>query len=158
MRPPDPEQADDAAAADVDQVLFEQMRAQVLGPLLAAEEGDVAGLAAIGGEGAVEADDVVVGVAAGRGQEADPRPLGPAQPEDVVVEQRVARLHREPAPTEGDYLAERLLHRQMVATPRPKVVVQRSEVFGSALARMYSGLQAGSRFQFPAGAELLIRY
>ena len=77
VRPPDPEQADHAAAADVDQVLGEQVLAQVLGPLLAAEEGDVAGLAAIGREGAVEADDVVVGVAAGRGQEADPRPLAP---------------------------------------------------------------------------------
>ena len=79
VRAPDAEQADDAAAADVDQVLGEQVAAQVLGPLLAAEERDVAGLAAVGREGAVEADDVVVGVAAGRGQEADPRPLGAGQ-------------------------------------------------------------------------------
>ena len=50
VRPPDAEQADDAAAADVDQVLGEQVRAQVLGALLAAEERDVAGLAAIGGK------------------------------------------------------------------------------------------------------------
>ena len=77
VRPPDAEQADHAAAADVDQVLGEQVLAQVLGPLLAAEEGDVAGLAAIGREGAVEADDVVVGVAAGRGQEADARAARP---------------------------------------------------------------------------------
>ena len=75
VRAPDPEQADHAAAADVDQVLGEEVAAQVLGALLAAEQGDVARLAALGGEGAVEADDVVVGVAAGRGQEADPRPL-----------------------------------------------------------------------------------
>ena len=77
MRPPDPEQADHAAAADVDQVLGEEVATQVGGALLAAEEGDVAGLAAIGREGAVEADDVVVGVAAGRGQEADARTLAP---------------------------------------------------------------------------------
>ena len=111
VRPPDPEQADDAAAADVDQVLGEQVRAQVLRPLLAAEEGDVAGLAAVGGEGAVEADDVVVGVAAGRGQEADARPLRPGQAEHVVVEQRVPGLHREAAATEGDDLAGCGLHR-----------------------------------------------
>ena len=78
--PPDPEQADDAAAADVDQVLGEQVAAQVLRALLTAEEGDVAGLAAVGGEGPVEADDVVVGVAAGRGEEADARPLGLSRP------------------------------------------------------------------------------
>src|SRR4029077_16013563 len=107
----DPEQADDAAAADVDQVLGEQVAAQILGPLLAAEEGDVAGLAAMGGEGPVEADDVMVGVAAGGGQEADPRPLGPGQAEHVVVEQRVPRLPREAAAAEGDYLAGHRLHR-----------------------------------------------
>ena len=48
------------------------MSAQVGGALLAAEERDVAGLAAIGREGAIEAHDVVVGVAACRGQKADP--------------------------------------------------------------------------------------
>ena len=77
VRPPDPEQADHAAAADVDQVLGEEVAAEVLGALLATEQGDVGRLAALGREGAVEADDVVVGVAAGRGQEADPRPLRP---------------------------------------------------------------------------------
>ena len=110
VRAPDAEQADDAAAADVDQVLGEQVAAQVLGPLLAAEEGDVAGLAAVGGEGPVEADDVVVGVAAGRGQEADPRPLGLGQAEHVVVEQRVPGLHREAAAAEGHDLSGCGLH------------------------------------------------
>ena len=46
MGAPDAEQADDAAAADVDQVLGEQVVAQVGRALLAAEERDVAGLAA----------------------------------------------------------------------------------------------------------------
>ena len=48
VRAPDPEQADHAAAADVDQVLGEQVAAQVLRALLAAEQRDVAGLAAVG--------------------------------------------------------------------------------------------------------------
>ena len=39
--------------------------------------------------------------------------------------------------------------RQMVATPRPEVVVQRSEVFGSALARVYSGHGGRDMRQFP---------
>src|ERR1044072_7918303 len=97
-------------------------------PRLAAEERDVAGLAALGREGSVEADDVVVGVAAGRGQEADLRPRRAAEPEHVLVQQRIPRLHREPAPAEGDYLAERLLHAQMVAWHRRGAVVQRAEV------------------------------
>ena len=111
VRPPDPEQADHAAAADVDQVLGEEVLAEVLGALLAAEERDVAGLAAAGRKGPVEADDVVVGVAAGRGQEADPRAPRSAEPEHVVVEQRVARLHREAAAAEGDDLSLRGFHR-----------------------------------------------
>ena len=45
VRFPDAEQADHAAAADVDQVLREQVAADVGRPLLAAEERDVAGLA-----------------------------------------------------------------------------------------------------------------
>ena len=147
---PDPEQADHAAAADVDQVLGEQVAAQVLRPLLAAEEGDVAGLAAVGGEGPVEADDVVVGVAAGGGQEADPRPLGPGQAEHVVVEQRVARLHREAAAAEGDDLPGRRLHYPIVAAAAPGVVVQRSEVPCPALARVYRHADAG-----PPGPERL---
>ena len=76
------------------------------------------GLAAVGGEGAVEADDVVVGVAAGRGQEADPRPLGLGQAEHVVVEQGVARLHREAAAAEGDDLAGCRLHEEMFVARR----------------------------------------
>ena len=141
VRAPDAEQADDAAAADVDQVLGEEVAAQVARALLAAEERDVAGLAAVGGEGAVEADDVVVGVAAGRGQEADPRPLGPGQAEHVVVEQGVARLHREAAAAEGDDLTGCRLHVEIFAARRRAVVVQRSEVQPAALAPAYSSAQ-----------------
>ena len=61
----------------------------------------------LGGEVAVEAHDVVVGVA-GRGrEEADLRPVAArrrCQPEHVVVQERVPRLHREPAAAEGDDL------------------------------------------------------
>ena len=128
MRAPDAEQADHAAAADVDQVLREEVAANVLRTLLAPEQRDVAGLAAVGREGAVEADDVVVGVAAGRGQEADARPLRAPEAEHVVVEQRVSRLHREAAAAEGDDLSQRILHTQMVAASGPTSVVQRSEV------------------------------
>ena len=101
-------QADHAAAADVDQVLLEQVRAHVVGAAVAAEQRDVRRLAAARREVPVEADDVVVGVA-GRGrEEAHLRPVAPGrrgQPEHVVVEQRVPRLHREPAAAEGDDLA-----------------------------------------------------
>ncbi len=139
VRPPDPEQADYAAAADVDQILGEEVAAQIDRALLAAEEGDVAGLAALSREGTVETDDVVVGIAAGRGQKADARALGPGEAEHVVVEQRVARLHREPATAERHDLAECCLHCQMVARGGRKFVVQRSEVRAPALARMYIG-------------------
>jgi hypothetical protein len=101
-------QADDAAAADVDQILVEQVRAHVVGAAVAPEQRHVRRLAAARREVAVEADDVVVGVARRGREEADLRPLAPGrrgQPEHVVVEERVARLHREAAATEGDDLA-----------------------------------------------------
>ena len=101
-------QADHAAAADVDQVLVEQVRADVVGAAVAAEERDVRGLAAARREVPVEADDVVVGVPGGGGEEADLGPVAPGrrgEAQHVVVEQRVPRLHGEPAPAEGDDLA-----------------------------------------------------
>ena len=79
VRAPRAEQADDAAAADVDQVLLEQVRLEVAldraRAAVAAEQRDVARLAARGRERAVEAHDVVVGVARRRRDEADPRAL-----------------------------------------------------------------------------------
>ena len=81
------------------------------------------------GEGAVEADDVVVGVAAGRGQEADPRPLGPGR-----GRARSRRAAGFPTPSRS----RRRRRRRSVGAPssslngRPRaaasVVVQRSEV------------------------------
>ena len=108
MRPQHAHQADHAAAADVDEVLVEHVRAHVVGAAVAPEQRHVRRLAAARGEVAVEADDVVVGVARRGRQEADlrppaARPVG-GEPEHVVVEQRVPGLHREPAAAEGDYL------------------------------------------------------
>ena len=138
VRPPDAEQADHAASPHVDQILREQVRAQVLGALLAAEERDVAGLAALAGEGAVEADDVVVGIAAGGGQKADLGPLAAAEAEHILVEQGVARLHREPPTPESDDLTGSGLHVQMLLSCAENSLVQGSEVRPGALARLYS--------------------
>src|SRR4029078_13528594 len=60
------------------------------------------------------------------------------QGEHVVVEQRVARLHREAATAEGDDLTGCHLHREMFVAPDRSVVVQRSEVQPGALAPAYS--------------------
>ena len=107
VRAPGAQQAEHAAAADVDQVLGEQMGAQVADAAVAAEERDVRRLADAAGERPVEAHDVVIGVTAGGREEADARSFAPpaSQSEDVLVEQRVARLHREAAAAEGDDLA-----------------------------------------------------
>jgi hypothetical protein len=107
MGAPGAEHAHHAAPADVDQVACEQLLVHVAGRLLAAEERHVRRLAAGRVEGAVEADDVVVGVTARGRQEADLRPLLPGQTEHVVVEQRVAALHREAAAAEGHDLTHR---------------------------------------------------
>ncbi len=105
--PPRPEHAHDVAPADVDQLLGEQMAGEVVldaaHALVASEQRHVAGVAARG-EAAVEAHDVVVGVAGGGGQEADPRAARPHQRQDVVVQQLAVALHRETAPAESDDL------------------------------------------------------
>ena len=107
MGPPGAEHADHVAPADVDQVLGQEMGGQVVldapGALVAAKEGYVAGLAE-GREAAVEAHHVVVGVTRGGRQEADARPRGIQQRQDVVVQQRSVFLHREPAASKGDDL------------------------------------------------------
>ncbi len=107
MRAPHAEQRHDAAAADVDEVLREQVAGDVAvdpAALVAPEQRDVRRLADRRRERAVEADDVMVGVARGGGHEAHARTFDARQPEDVVVEEPVSRLHREPAATEGDDL------------------------------------------------------
>ena len=78
MRLPDRQQVDQAAAADVDQVLGEQVVAQRHRPPAEPEEGEVGGLAGALAEGGVEAADLLGGVAAGGRQDADPRPLAAA--------------------------------------------------------------------------------
>jgi hypothetical protein len=74
MRAPRAEQADEVPAADVDDVLGEEVLGEV--PLdalaVAPEQRHVAGVAAAR-ELAVEAHDVVVGVAGGGGEEAHAR-------------------------------------------------------------------------------------
>ncbi len=96
VRAPGAEHAEHVAAADVDDVLAEQVRGEVVldavGALVAAEQRQVAGVAG-GGEATVEAHDVVVGVTACGRQEADTRPAGAGEREHVVVEQRAVTLH-----------------------------------------------------------------
>ncbi len=116
---PRPEQGHDAAPADVDQVLREQVGPQVAlhgaAGAVAPEQRDVAGLRPPA-ERAVEPHDVVVGVPGGGRQEADPRALHPRQAQDVVVEQRT-RLHGEPSATERDDLRG-AVHAATIGAPR----------------------------------------
>ncbi len=110
MRAPGSEQRDDAAATDVHQILGEQMRARVPDAGFAPEQRDVGRLAPRRREGAVEAHDVVVRVAAGRREEADAWALDARQREDVVVEQGVAPLHRESSSSERHDLRRPCAH------------------------------------------------
>src|SRR5204862_6365057 len=111
---------DAGAAADVDDVTGEHVLVDVRRTAVAAEERQVRGLATSGLEGAVEANDVVVGIPRRGGQEADPRSLAAAQLQDVVVEQRVTPLHREAAAAEGDDLPP-VSHRRSVVRDRANV-------------------------------------
>ena len=54
------------------------------------------------------------------------RPLGLRKPQHRIVEQRVARPHREAAATEGDDLARCGLHNEMFVTEAAAVLIQRS--------------------------------
>jgi hypothetical protein len=101
---PGAEQAEHAAAADVDHVAGHQVALHVADARPAPEERHVRRLAVALAERAVEADDVVVGVAARGRKEADLRPVAGSERQDVVVEQRVAGLHREATAAERDYL------------------------------------------------------
>jgi hypothetical protein len=106
MGTPDADQAADAAAADVDQVLREQVLAGLARCALAPEQRQVRRLAARRREVPVEADDVVVGVAARAWQEAHPRALAPGELEHELVQEWVAGLHREAPAAEGDDLSQ----------------------------------------------------
>ena len=103
MDAPDREHVLGVAAADVDDVLVEQERLDVVdGP---DEQREMARLGAAS-EGRVERGDVGGRVTARRREEADagpfPAALGAGQVEDVIVEERVVRFHREPAATHRD--------------------------------------------------------
>ena len=103
MDAPDREHVLGVAAAHVDDVLVEQEPLDVVdGPV---EEGEMVRLGSPG-EGRVELGDVGEAVAARGRDEADPRaatPTGGAgEVQDLVVEERVVGLHREPAATHGD--------------------------------------------------------
>ena len=105
VRLPDGEQVDEAAAADVDQVLGEQVVAQRHRPAAEPEQGEVGGLAGSLAEGGVEAADLLGGVAARGRQDADPRPpagpLGP-QPQHQLADRPVGRARGEVVPAEGE--------------------------------------------------------
>jgi hypothetical protein len=107
VRAPRAEHADDVAAADVDQILRQQVAGEIVldaaGALVATKQRHVTGVAGCG-ETAVEAHDVVVGVARCRRQEADARAIGLGQRQHIVVEQRAVALHRESTASEGDDL------------------------------------------------------
>ena len=105
VRLPDREQVDEAAAADVDQVLGEQVVAQRHRPAAEPEEGEVGGLAGALAEGGVEAADLLGGVAAGGRQDADPRPLAAAlggQPQQQLADRAVGRARGEVVAAEGE--------------------------------------------------------
>ncbi len=104
---PDAEQAPDAAPADVDQVLGEQMAAWLARRPQAPKQRQVGRQTSVRAEGAVKAHDVVVGVAARLGKEADPGVRLAGEPEHELVEQRIAGLHRESPTAEGDDLSLR---------------------------------------------------
>jgi hypothetical protein len=98
MRAPGAEHTHDVAAADVDQVLGEQVGRQViLDPacaLVAPKQRHVAGIA-VRGEAPVEANHVVVCIARGGGQEADPGTGRVCERKHVLVEEGPLFLHRE---------------------------------------------------------------
>ena len=100
---PDGEQVAHGAAADVDDVLGEDDLAQRAAQVAHPEEREHLGLARPVAERRVEAADLVARVAAGRGQEEDPRHRRARELQDELVERRVARRGREaPAPQRED--------------------------------------------------------
>ena len=120
MRLPDRQQVDQAAAADVDQVLGEQVVAQLHRPPPEPEERDVGGFAGALAEGGVEAPDLLGGVAAGGGQDADPRPLATAlggQPQQQLADRPVGRARGEVVPAESEDAPHRGRRRDRVAMP-----------------------------------------
>jgi hypothetical protein len=105
VRLPDREQVEQAAAADVDQVLFEEVVAQRHRPPPEPEEGDVGGLAGTLPKGGVETADQLRGVAAGGRQDADLRPCTTAfggQPQQQLGDGAVGWARAEVVAAEGE--------------------------------------------------------
>ena len=74
MRLPDREQIDQAAAADVDQILGEEVIAQRHRLAAEPKQGEIRGLAGSLPKGRIEAADLLGGITARGRQDADPRP------------------------------------------------------------------------------------
>src|SRR6185295_17629485 len=99
---PDGEQVAHRAAADVDDVLGEDQRAQVVMLLLEPKQRQLQRPAGARGEGGTERRDLRVGVAARRRQEQHPWLALGGEREDEVVQRRVAGLGGEPPATHGE--------------------------------------------------------
>jgi hypothetical protein len=91
VRPPDRDQVQHRAARDVDQVLGEQVPAQVDALALEPEQRDMRGLAVETLERRVEAGDALLRVAARGRQEADLRLARPSQLEQMARDRELAR-------------------------------------------------------------------
>ena len=105
VRLPDRDQIDEAAAADVDQILFEQVVAQRHRPAPEPEEREVGGVAGALAEDRVEAADLIRGVAACGWQDADLRPPSGAfggEPQHQLADGAIRRSRGELVPTEGE--------------------------------------------------------
>src|SRR6185312_4897883 len=91
-----------ATAADVEDVLLRDDRRDIGGRRH--EHREMRRLAALAAERSVEPLDVRRGIAARAAQETDARTRAPRLREHVLVEQRIARLHRKAAAAHGDDL------------------------------------------------------
>ena len=115
---PHREQRRGVAAADVDDVLLEDEAAQVGHRAVEEARGRSGG--SRGREGAVEARDVALGVAAGGGQEAHARALAAGEAEDEAVQQRVLGLLGEAPAAHGDDRAAHSMPRRSSSASSPR--------------------------------------
>ena len=102
MGPPDRYEVDQAPAARVDHVLAEELLAKVDRVLAQPEQRDHLRNAVSLGERAAEAGDLVLGVSAGRRQQADLRPRRLSQLDDQVADGVVAHAAVEIVAAEGE--------------------------------------------------------
>ncbi len=105
MRLPDRQQVDEAATADVDQILFEQVVAQRDRPPAEPEQREVRGVTGPLAEGGVEVGDLLGGVASRGRQDADLRPAAGAlgrQPQQQLADGPVRGARGEVVAPEGE--------------------------------------------------------